>query len=142
MDDNKDANLTWRSPAWTIIFATLVLQSCGGSGSGSAGGSYADSCPGVAVGTQVGAATIEKVEHIAGSNTAPAYCKVSATIAPQAVFELRLPDVWQRRYMHMGGGGFDGRISNYDGNYLGAITALSRGFAVVSSNGGHIGKPT
>ncbi|MES2581405.1 MAG: tannase/feruloyl esterase family alpha/beta hydrolase [Pseudomonadota bacterium] len=131
-------------PAGIIVLAVLALQSCGGSGSssGGTGGSYADLCPRVAVGTQIGGATIDKVEHIAGSNVAPAYCKVLATIAPQTIFELRLPDAWQRRYMHMGGAGFDGRISNYDGNFLGAITALSRGFAVVASNGGHVGQAT
>ncbi len=141
MNNRKYTTATWRRPVWVVILAALALQSCGGSGSGG-GGANTDSCPGLTTGTQVGGANIKSVVHISSSGMAPAYCKVFATIAPQTEFELRLPDIWQRRYMHMGGGGFDGKISNYDGNYLGATTALSRGFAVVASNGGHIGSQT
>ena len=140
MGNHKIATAAWHSPAWIILLTALALQSCGGGGSG--GGAYTDLCAGVAAGTQVGGAAITRVEHISRSDTVPAYCKVLATIAPQTAFELRLPDAWARRYMHMGGGGFDGTILNYDGNYLGAVTALSRGFAVVASNGGHIGVQT
>ncbi len=141
-NNSKCASATLRSPVLTILLAALALQSCGGGGGGSNSSSAAaDLCPGVAAGAQVGGATIASVEHVSRTDTVPAYCKVSATIAPQTVFELRLPDAWAGRYLHMGGGGFDGKISNYDSNYLGAITALSRGFAVVASNGGHIGNP-
>ncbi|MES2952733.1 MAG: tannase/feruloyl esterase family alpha/beta hydrolase, partial [Pseudomonadota bacterium] len=138
MEKSKYATATRRSSAWITILATLTLQSCGGGGSGL----DSDLCPGVTAGSQVGGAIVTRVEHISRSDMAPAYCKVSATIAPQTAFELRLPDAWQHRYMHMGGGGFDGTITYYDDNYLGALTALSRGFAVVASNGGHVGRPT
>jgi feruloyl esterase len=57
-------------------------------------------------------------------------------------FELRLPDGWNGRLLSMGGGGLDGLVYAAVGNQgmpdSGAPeTALARGYAVVSSDGGH-----
>ncbi len=56
-------------------------------------------------------------------------------------FELRLPITWNGRFIFQGGGGLDGQI----GAAVGAVAnssgppALSRGYAVVSTDSGHTG---
>ncbi|WP_205910491.1 tannase/feruloyl esterase family alpha/beta hydrolase [Rhizobium sp. FY34] len=58
-------------------------------------------------------------------------------------FELRLPKVWNGRFVHQFNGGNDGAVVPALGPTLGgnkADTALSRGYAVVSSDAGHDGK--
>lgn len=57
-------------------------------------------------------------------------------------FELRMPEAWNGRLLAMGGGGLDGIVYAAVGNQgipgSGAPeTALARGYAVVSSDGGH-----
>lgn len=57
-------------------------------------------------------------------------------------FELRLPDEWNGRFVHQFNGGNDGAVVPAVGRLLGgddSDTALSRGYAVVSSNAGHRG---
>lgn len=57
-------------------------------------------------------------------------------------FELRLPDEWNERFVHQFNGGNDGSVVPAVGRLLGgddSDTALSRGYAVVSSNAGHRG---
>ncbi|SMQ72054.1 feruloyl esterase [Devosia lucknowensis] len=57
-------------------------------------------------------------------------------------FELRLPDDWNGRFVHQFNGGNDGAVVPATGNLLNADpadTALSRGYAVVSSDAGHDG---
>jgi hypothetical protein len=58
-------------------------------------------------------------------------------------FELRLPDTWNGRFVHQFNGGNDGVVVPALGPLLGGNkkeTALSRGYAVVSSDAGHDGK--
>ena len=58
-------------------------------------------------------------------------------------FELRLPDTWTGRLLFQGGGGLDGMISPAVGALgvgSGKKDALSRGYAVVSTDGGHQGR--
>jgi feruloyl esterase len=56
-------------------------------------------------------------------------------------FELRMPAQWSGRFLYQGGGGLDGVINPavglQGGTASGIATALARGYAVVSSNGGH-----
>lgn len=58
-------------------------------------------------------------------------------------FELRLPKDWNGRFFFQGGGGLDGLLSPafgvYDPSQGGVTNALSRGFAVVSTDAGHQG---
>jgi len=55
--------------------------------------------------------------------------------------EVWLPDNWQKRLLHLGGGGFDGTIPFYSTpppflpNYI--EKPLQNGFALAGSNGGH-----
>ena len=55
-------------------------------------------------------------------------------------FELRLPLDWNGRFLFQGGGGLNGALNPAFGNVSGAASALERGFAVVSTDGGHRGR--
>lgn len=80
-----------------------------------------------------GGATINDATLISADGDTPAYCKVTANAGFQTDIEVRLPDNWQRRYLHIGGGGFDGYIPN-----LNAYNKqLRQGYALAASNGGH-----
>jgi feruloyl esterase len=58
-------------------------------------------------------------------------------------FQMRMPTDWNGRFLFQGGGGLDGFIAPALGGIpsLGstAVPALSRGYAVVSMDGGHDG---
>jgi pimeloyl-ACP methyl ester carboxylesterase len=80
----------------------------------------------------------------------PAHCLVEGEINKHTgpdgneygdKFELRLPDAWTGRFLFQGGGGLDGIINPAVGPARpGFKTALARGYAVVSTDGGHQGK--
>ena len=80
---------------------------------------------------------------------APAHClfRVLMDSRPSSIagvtlgigFELRLPLEWNGRFLFQGGGGLNGVLSAAFGNVSGAPSALARGFAVVSTDGGHRG---
>ncbi len=77
----------------------------------------------------------------------PAYCRVEGTIgghegadgkAYGLGFAIALPDDWNGRFLMQGGGGLNGNLAPP----LGAVAAgdrpaLARGFAVISTDGGH-----
>lgn len=82
----------------------------------------------------------------------PAHCLVRGEIKPYTGadgkpyatrFEMRLPHAWYNRLLFQGGGGLDGVVNPAIGAIavLGsqAQSALKRGFAVVSMDGGHTG---
>ena len=54
--------------------------------------------------------------------------------------ELRLPLAWNGRLLFQGGGGLDGSLNPAFGSVSGFPSALTRGFAVVSTDGGHRGR--
>ena len=56
-------------------------------------------------------------------------------------FDLRMPTKWNDRFAFHGGGGMDGRLAPALGDIFGSVrpSALARGFAVVSTDGGHRG---
>ncbi len=83
--------------------------------------------------------------------TLPAHCLFRATLSPRTGaegqklgigIELRLPTDWNGRFAFQGGGGLDGVLQpSYGGaGSTGYPPALARGFAVVSTDGGHRGK--
>ncbi len=55
-------------------------------------------------------------------------------------FEMRLPRAWNGRFYHQGNGGIDGNVSTAVGASGGGATthALMQGFAVLSSDAGHL----
>ncbi|MFO1218639.1 MAG: tannase/feruloyl esterase family alpha/beta hydrolase [Burkholderiaceae bacterium] len=80
----------------------------------------------------------------------PEHCKVAGRIDERTGadgkpyhtgFELRLPTVWNGRFFYQGGGGNDGIINPAIGRNTGGTgfrdNALTRGFAVVSTDAGH-----
>ncbi len=78
----------------------------------------------------------------------PEHCVVTGVIAPYrdhgvsygVRFELRLPKDWNGRFLFQGGGGLDGSVQPALGSAAsGGPPALTRGFAVVSMDGGHEG---
>ena len=54
-------------------------------------------------------------------------------------FHLRLPTQWNGRFVFQGGGGSDGILGDANGGFSSqpGVTALSKGYAVVSSDSGH-----
>ena len=92
--------------------------------------------------------------ELSGSSTArvsaPAHCIVRGEIEKRkgvdnkdyAIgFELRLPGQWNNKFLFQGGGGLDGTLSPAIGKVpvsgSTAIPALTRGYAVVSTDSGH-----
>lgn len=80
----------------------------------------------------------------------PEHCLFRAVMSPRISaagqrlgvgFELRLPTDWNGRFAYEGGGGLDGVQHPAYGALFGRLNpvALARGFAVVSSDGGHRG---
>ena len=57
-------------------------------------------------------------------------------------FELRMPTAWNGRFAFQGGGGMDGVLNPALGDIFGTLmpSALARGFAVASTDGGHRGR--
>jgi len=78
----------------------------------------------------------------------PEHCLVQGMLNPRLGadgrsfgigFDLRMPTVWNGRFAFHGGGGLDGVLNPALGDIFGSVrpSALARGFAVVSSDGGH-----
>jgi hypothetical protein len=82
------------------------------------------------------------------SGELPEHCLVQGMINPRIGqggrrfglgFDLRMPVKWNGRFVFHGGGGLDGRLAPALGDIFGSVrpSALARGFAVVSTDGGH-----
>jgi len=79
----------------------------------------------------------------------PAHCLFRVVLDPRASaikdvsfgtgIELRLPEDWNGRLLFQGGGGLNGVLNPAFGSVNGFPSALARGFAVVSTDGGHRG---
>jgi feruloyl esterase len=94
-----------------------------------------------------GGATITSATMMPATGSTPAYCRVTATVGKdsdprkQMDVEVWLPDNWQKRFLHLGGGGFDGTLPfqttppAFRPNYI--EKPLQNGFALAGSNGGH-----
>jgi feruloyl esterase len=65
---------------------------------------------------------------------APAFCRVTGTIAPEIQFELWMPAQWNRKLLAVGNGGLAGSI-----NYRQMAEPLERGYATGSTDTGHQG---
>jgi len=123
------------------VLAAGALLGCGGSddhgdnGAGNASATAEQACAALAGKTLAGA-TVSTAATVAASATAPLYCKVNATIAPQLNLELRLPQQWNGKLYYGGGGGYNGAIPDLSGPNLNALT---QGYATVNSDSGHQG---
>jgi feruloyl esterase len=122
------------APATTIASA-LVLGFF--ASSASAGPGNIASCQAL-TGLVVPNTTITSAIYVAPTSTLPGYCDLLATVAPQTDVEVRLPDNYTNRYLHFGGGGFDGNIPNLASPAMsGGVNPLTLGMVLVGSNGGH-----
>src|SRR5262245_7944197 len=93
------------------------------------------------------AVTITKAEKI--SDNLPPRCRVDGVIDPRTGaggkaygigFAVALPDNWNGRFLFQGGGGLNGNVANPVGTQAtGDASALSRGFAIVTTDTGHKG---
>jgi hypothetical protein len=92
--------------------------------------------------------TITSAVPTAATAALPAHCIVRGSANPHVGangtrfaigFEVRLPTQWSGRLSFQGGGGNDGNIGAATGNSTGGLPTLARGFAVVSTDGGHTG---
>lgn len=69
--------------------------------------------------------------EITGTITVPEHCEVQGTAWPEIDFAVRLPTTtWNGKLWHGGGSGYDGRIPE-------TSAGLLKGYAAVSTNGGH-----
>ena len=94
-----------------------------------------------------GGAFITSAAMVPAAGSLPAYCRVTATIGKntdlrkEMDIEVWLPENWQKRLLHLGGGGYDGTIPfesyppAFRPNYI--EKPLQHGFALAGSNGGH-----
>ncbi len=83
------------------------------------------------------------------ADTLPARCRVDGVIDQRTGpdgktygigFALALPDNWNGRFLFQGGGGLNGNVANPVGaQAAGDMSALARGFAVVTTDTGHKG---
>jgi Tannase and feruloyl esterase len=100
-----------------------------------------------------GGTTITLAQLNPATATLPEHCQIQGMLrartgiagpsaAPQAYgtkFEVRLPTVWNGRYMFQGGGGTEGSLPAATGAQTGTASfpELSNGWAVASQDGGH-----
>jgi feruloyl esterase len=93
---------------------------------------------------------VDTHDWVSATDTAPEHCLLQLTLGPRPSgvvdltygtgIELRLPAGWNGRLLFQGGGGLNGVLNPALGNISGAPSALMRGFAVVSTDGGHRGR--
>jgi tannase/feruloyl esterase len=80
-------------------------------------------------------AVVQSAKVVAAANGLPEYCEVEGYVTPQVKFRLGLPAAdWNGMYYQTGNGGRGGRL-----NFEGCTNALSRNFAVATTNMGHDG---
>jgi pimeloyl-ACP methyl ester carboxylesterase len=147
----RPAPITLRSTAAAAIMA-VVVAGCGGGDSGPANlacdaittGALAIS--GLKVGSAVNVAA--KTDGATAGDNYPAHCRVQGSIndrtgidgKPYAIgYEVRLPATWNGKFFFQGGGGTNGVLVPAVGNLLNSSesNALSQGYAVASTDGGH-----
>jgi poly(3-hydroxybutyrate) depolymerase len=147
---STDGATSQRLPSPRRSFAMLALL-LGGLGCGDASSPPpppldATSCAALA-GLSLPATEITLAEWNEGGAVVPENCRLQGVIDRRIGrhgveygigFELRLPPGWTRRFYFQGGSGTDGVITSAVGSFSGG-SALSLGFAIVSTDAGHRG---
>ena len=67
----------------------------------------------------------------------PAFCRVVGTVLPEVDFEIWLPAQWNHKYIAVGNGGLAGNIV-----HTAMFDPVNRGYAVSSTDTGHVGANT
>jgi feruloyl esterase len=125
------------------VLAVVVAASLAAQSSETAARSAAGSCSALA-GLALPETTITAAEAIAGPSFTPpgekpidrlpAFCRIAATSKPAVRFEVWLPAAnWNGKFQGTGNGANAGTIS-----YAAMATALRRGYAVASTDTGHV----
>ena len=147
--------------AGTASVMGLALTGWGESASAQGQAGFAQRCAGVVTDSRSDLVIASAALQPAGPAPAPpgaqaanlpAHCLVKGTINPRVGvggrefgigFELRLPEDWNGRFMFQGGGGLDGVVGTAVGTVPNSTEApaLTRGFAVVTTDAGHQGSP-
>ena len=155
------AQTPWRLAA--AAAAAAALSACGGDNdlpvlAAASPGSYTGSCAdltgriGTLANTRITAASAVAAGTLTVAGQAvPEHCLVTGKMhertsvvdgkAYAISFELRLPRNWNGRFLHQGNGGIDGTVLPAIGGFGGGprTHALLQGFAVLSSDAGHVG---
>jgi feruloyl esterase len=157
----------WAPFALAVASTTVLLGGCGGSDNDNNSGSTsptvaAISCaelagktvPASQIGLPTGGATVTAATAVKSSdsgNTNGDYCKVTGTIAPDATvaatgtpvinFQLNLPETWNGKSVHMGGGGYNGTVvtGTTAVSFAPGSVPLAQGYATFGSDSGHVG---
>ena len=103
--------------------------------------------PASAIGLPTTGGSVTGATLVAASGAVPEYCRVDGKIgpidpaAPNILFRVALPTVWNSKAVMFGGGGFNGSIPNVAGNVpagpTNQLTPLGRGYATFASDSGH-----
>ena len=165
----KRTRVLYGRPAASLIFAatsaTFILAGCGGSNNDEpssnpvvaaiacaelAGKTVPASAIGLPTnGARVTAATVVKAGD--AGNTNGDYCKLTGTIAPDAAvaatgtpdinFQINLPETWNGKTVHMGGGGYNGTVvtGTTAVSFAPGSVPLAQGYATFGSDSGHVG---
>jgi feruloyl esterase len=156
-----------RLPLVTAAIAAAALSACGGGGDGNNladlpqlpaanPAALSASCASLAqfafANTTIASAATVPAGTVVGTLAMPEHCLVKGSMFQRTStvdgnqyaigFEMRLPTAWNGRYFYQANGGTDGSVVPATGgvNGGGATTsALSMGFAVISSDAGHSG---
>jgi feruloyl esterase len=153
---------------WAIAGAAALLcalSACGGSDDDDsppqlspATGATLTSCADLATRISFANTTITAANPIAAGalmvagTPVPAHCQVSGKMNSRVSavdgnsyaigFEIRLPNTWNGRFFYQANGGIDGSVVPATGAVNGGnglTSALGMGFAVISSDAGHLG---
>ncbi len=78
-------------------------------------------------------ARITAATLVPAGGSAPETCVVRGEMPKELAFEVRMPTTWNNRVLFMGGGGFDGEIT--EAAYSPGVAA--NGYATIATNHGH-----
>ena len=148
----------------TLIASAALLAACGGGGGNVIRPSIPDkatlaqACPGMAgktvaaaqIGLASGSASVSSAVLVPAVTTAPAfaeYCKLQGSIAPLSSgadpirFQLNLPTTWNEKAVMVGGGGFNGTLTDavlpLRDAAPGQAQPITQGFATFGTDSGH-----
>ena len=143
----------------------LILSGCGGNDglpqlTAAQPGTFSGDCASLATsitgltGTVITSAATVAAGTVVNNIAMPEHCQVKGKMNERVSsvdgatyyigFEMRLPKAWNGRFFYQANGGTDGAISNAVGALGGGpvTSALSKGFAVLSSDAGHQSQTT
>lgn len=149
--ESKNSSPFERTASWEPV-GRLVVERATGPAVACASLAHLANFPIGSIGSE-GGTTIIVAQLNPATATLPEHCQIQGLLrsrtgiagpsaAPQAYatkFEVRLPTVWNGRYMFQGGGGTEGSLPAATGAQTGTASfpELSNGWAVASQDGGH-----